>query len=370
LFGLEQVCVEAERENEISDPDQCGDASTGWDHSAVKSTQKVNSIFGDRFDAWEIVSDGGTTYVSRPFGTLGQYTDEPETYSCIVEKGINTRDNPNVRLLMFDSNSNSRIEYFWDSDTIEISNEDAGAIGEFGREIITENGPNGGRVVYIWFNFTPSIPNDDRRLLLYHPRRTNEGDTGIVHFVQYEESAYPTLPVEGTRPAPSSVIENALPETGTVGFVTNIIKSSEKRVWLFWNPGSDSLVGRFEGSFFTSGAFVMKLGDENFVESNVLNMNDNREKIALFGTYNNTDGLVCLLKNNGDIIKGHVTSNTPEPYTDIELSRTHTSLRFEKIFHKDNIVRVNATDEEIKAFFEDLVKGTSMEMSAEDMVIV
>ena len=47
-----------------------------------------------------------------------------------------------------------------------------------------------------------------------------------------------------------------------------------------------------------------------------------------------------------------------------------TSHYFEKPFQKDDIVRVNATDEEVKAFFEDLVKGTSMEMKASKMTIL
>ena len=75
----------------------------------------------------------------------------------------------------------------------------------------------------------------------------------------------------------------------------------------------------------------------------------------------------------GNIYSNNVVEEiTVDEDKSIHLSRSgrENSERYEKPWYKDNIVRVNATDEEIKQFFEDLTRGTSMATKKENMTII
>ena len=206
--------------------------------------------------------------------------------------------------------------------------------------------------------------------------------SGEVLKAQIEQSAYATLyiPTQGTpvtRLAPEPVIQNALPETGTVAGVVDMVSINGiiTGVW-------DTLGGTFtrKSRFFwqeQSPRFFLQIfgtdGGGGISFAYPSRGNNVRFKFAYFITYNNSDIRLKILDSNE--IRGTTQSHTindtsiREFFLGFDFTNPKHSSRHEN-FYKDEIVRVNATDAEIKAFFETLVKGTSMEMKASEMTII
>ena len=203
------------------------------------------------------------------------------------------------------------------------------------------------------------------------------GRTIFVSQPQFETGEYATnyIPTQGspvTRLAPITEVENALSETGTVAGVVDMVLSDASN-YIFRTVGAGNSLfvigadGGFQVRFFGSDLLTGDLfpGWDNFTRRRfAFTLTYDGGALNLFTIYNGeiqmfSRGITLGNDSNRDINLGvRSASDNPE------------SIYFEKPWYKDNIVRVNATDEEIKQFFEDLVKGTSMEMSKEDMVIV
>ena len=211
--------------------------------------------------------------------------------------------------------------------------------------------------------------------------------TGVhrIAQMQMELGSYPTLPIitQGTpvtRLAPSPVIENALPETGTVAGVVDGVRNSTDSFILFDSGG---ITSQQRTVLFNTGgsSWSMRIygtGGGSISDSNLLSMTNNERNIFSFlASWSETNVSLYFLGNSGNIYSATSTHELNDMSRqdvsigyDLLSNNPHTSCRFEKPWYKDEIVRVNATDDEIKAFFETLTKGTSMEMKAEDMVIV
>ena len=349
LDGFHQVCVEKETENLIPTANLKFESWEEVGGATVTLTQS-QTIEGLTDDATRIQIDGGTSIVK--YRTVIEESDYDGP--GIIRLYVKNIGNEMVRL--------TSVRFGTDSAT-EFNNIDSGEEGWFtvggGSSSVT------GGVKQIAFYAFTSDGSTDIDIIAYQP--------------QAEKSQYPTLFTEGTRLAPSPVIENALPETGTVAGVVDTIDKFEF-LTLFDNVflGANSNIQRTQlqlmrqhssgqGRLILFGldggsiTFTHGFGDGNL----------ERLKLAWAFTYNDNQVEVWIM--NGNVVKVFSSSyvKNDSSIKDIAFEASvRGSWRMEKPLYKDNIVRVNATDEEIKAFFETLVKGTSMEMKAQDMVII
>ena len=200
--------------------------------------------------------------------------------------------------------------------------------------------------------------------------------------IQFEEGSYPTLyiPTTGSavpRPAPSPVIENALPDTGTVAGVVDMVMAVSNFDDIFDTGGTSGtqrsrftinssntifnyFYGSDGGSIGAGATFPFSFDDFS------------RYKFAYASTFDGSGLALYIFWHSTKEIKtlssGHAINTTT--LKDVDLGSQRNSRRFEKMWYKDDIIRVNATDDEIKQFFEDLTRGTSMATLKENMTII
>jgi len=372
LDGVEQVCVERETTNEVTNPNDFTAAS--WIASSVTLTTSQSSPSNSDATKWEADTDDSNTLL-QDF-TLS--VDTNYTFSIYAKK-----DNVSHLFLRGNFNGSSQDNIGFDLESGAVSggsstNQSNAAVKNIGggwyRCSITftafSGDSNAIRVQVRFMDGPPSSGGNDSN---------STGSAGIIWRSQLEEGNYPTLWVEGTRPAPSPVIEDALPETGTVAGVVDMLMNQSNFDDIF-----DS--GSLGGSTSTTRS-RLTINGSNEILSRVFgsdgggigtitfpfSYNDNeRSTFAYLLTYNSSEISLFLLWADTKEIKklssSHQINDTS--IKDVGLADGRQSQRFENPWYKDQIVRVNATDDEIKAFFEDLVKGTSMEISTSEMTIV
>lgn len=202
---------------------------------------------------------------------------------------------------------------------------------------------------------------------------------------QVENAPYSTnlIPTSGspvTRLAPTVPIEDALPLTGTVAGVVDLVATDQTQA-IFDSGGSRTTdMSRF---FIDNvGRVTVRIFGEDggHISLRVMGFSSwgdfSRRTFAYQATW--SDSLLCMriLHDNGQIYEVSAThAINDDSNRTIELCSegsglAKTSMRFEVPWHKDEIDRTGATDDEIKAFFEFLTLGTSMQMTADEMEIV
>ena len=205
----------------------------------------------------------------------------------------------------------------------------------------------------------------------------NNGKQALFWGAQLEEGSYPTnyIPTTGatvTRAAPSPVIPDVLKTTGSSMGVVNAIRGNLAP--LLW--GTQGTTHRFlqrSGEQFRYKAF--NNGEQPLFTFFPWALHA-REKFAYMCT-NNTTQARFFIFHEGNIYKSTIynSGSTALSTNDVVLGdganlNRHESLYFENTIWNDPRVLVNATDDEIKAIFEQLTFGTSIQTTAEQMTIV
>ncbi|SDH27724.1 hypothetical protein SAMN05428952_100994 [Nitrosomonas sp. Nm132] len=153
----------------------------GWNTTASWSQVEVNPLHaGDK--AYQVTNDGVSS--SRNFNaSLGVSTGTQDTLSVIVEVDPNAPEsNKHVSIGIYSSTTSSfyaRTNYFYPSNAV------VSVAGSGYAEILSENGPNGGRVVRIVCSgITPVGYNRSRYV---YPTGTDQNTRQIIiHSAQYE----------------------------------------------------------------------------------------------------------------------------------------------------------------------------------------
>ena len=291
--------------------------------------------------------------------------DRPELHEDLQGRFFTCVEKESTNLFLnSDSLSTQGVEVTADAHTVSF--EGAGTIAFSGDYTGSLEGVEGERVEV---TFTPSAGTLTCTV------------SGDVLKAQIEQSQYSTLyiPTQGTpvtRLAPSPVIENALPETGTVAMVNSVVKTIISQI-----VGNDAPAGTGRVEYvYTSTQIVLTIfgGNGGNISASIpfaWSLNE-RKDIASVITFNSSTLKLYVLV--GESIYSVSSAHEINSTADKTLALGHrpngtrySSVRIEKTLEKyPDFYLINATDEEIKAFFEQLVKGTSMEMKAEDMEIV
>lgn len=370
-----KVCVERETTNQIDDPDKASVTDgTSWSNHATVSNSGTGNAFLDHDCQIITTVEEGESSSSRTDQVIGTWTSGPETFYAIIENGDTINGQIGLTLRNMDTGHNAGITLNWDTGITTVDNLSTGAgvtVTNHGAVKLMESGPNSGPVYLVYITAT-GVEGDSRRVTIYTFRQDPGRETSFYcHFTQHEELPYWTLPVDGTRLAPTVTIEDALPETGTVGQVLDIVRDGDANTTIF-DTGGTLLTDR--------SIFLFRSNNDNFrldifgntyeaARGFTMNVNE-RTQFAYLVTYSASALKVFFLTPSGDIIeRNNSISVTDTSRKNITFGAV-SSFHFENIWHKDNIVRVNASDDEIKAFFEFLTLGTSMQMTADEMEIV
>ena len=149
-----------------------------------------------------------------------------------------------------------------------------------------------------------SSTSDDGTKRIIFGLQNEENAEFIAFQPQAEKSAYPTLFTEGTRPAPEPVIENALPETGTVAVYVDFVYAPGQAI--FTNFGSSLANDRFELEFNVDNTRASSFG--RWVSLDALDTlfpsitPNNRYKMLLMLTYDfeGNDPYLYLIDADGN----------------------------------------------------------------------
>lgn len=175
--------------------DDSVDFSSGsaWGRSFFDSEESAPSIFDDLpsgGEARKVTESGGDGSPRIEQGTA-TFTGDKETAVLIVERTgpFDAGDTSRVGVLDTDTVSFPfRAEYEWDADSVSITDGSGTAV----REVLTESGPNGGRVVLIAVTGSGTSGNN-RELRGYSAWDGNS--TSILHYCDHTELAFPTSPI-------------------------------------------------------------------------------------------------------------------------------------------------------------------------------
>jgi len=348
LDGFDQVCVEAERENLFTE--NCFVLSD-WDTFSAEPVVSIGTTDTGR-DIWRITTTGSN-------GGIGESVSFAEVKTITVSAIVRRVDNDTARLRF--SGLSINVDF-------DISNGTLQSLGGADRASIRDVGEG-------FFHIEATATTDDFGVFgLY---AVNSDSIDALYF-QNEEAEYSTLPFNGTRLAPNTVIENALPDEngGTIAQVlTTLYDPDSSTNETFFAGSSSSNASLFYRNpstlrFYTQGTTGGSISISDFF-LNTQNYGSN--VVAIVATYDDTDIRLMGMRSDGTIKYTTNTHQLNATRTSVDLGgrlSQRTSHYFEKPWYKDNIVRVNATDQEIKEFFEQLTLGTSMETKAENMTIV
>ena len=351
LDGFEQVCVEKEGENFL--PISVHKFDSGWSTAGgtvIESVTQNKTIPNLTDKATEIVISGDVTQsASRVYWTTELNIEDeylgPSSLQCWV---YNTGGNP-VRLIGIRVGGVSTIN------TSEYCQP-----GEVKKLILQSDASSDGSKSF-GFGFQDDLPGE---FIAYQP--------------QAEKSPYPTLFTEGTRLAPSPVIENALPETGSIITVLNKVNIGGSTAYGFRNTGSTQIgiqltTASGSSSWYNSRWFW---GGETFM----VDIRDYYDGVQEFDrvdllagvSFGNNGGKFWFLFPDGSLLISDHNSDLDPSSFDLEL--LHGTVGFDQTSvrgYKPLIIEPFTTNnDDIKSMSERAVKGTPMEMSKEDMVIV
>ena len=394
LDGVHQVCVEKEETNIVAESDF---TKSWWTHDNVSVDESAEKLFGYKTYIMRELDSGDTVKRINKVGQLLPSGDYDRWNSVYVKPIHNARYFYIATANAAANIGNTGITVDFETGTVETIGVDDYTFQSIGNGWFyvairrrADTTSSGLRSYMVGFINQLVVGNDvaayddyqDRTAIVALPEafHSNEGEDG---------KRYPTQPIwseggETTRLAPSPVIEDALPETGTVAGVFNAVKEYMGGSGSGYLAVYNSVSGDVSRFLFVRGVsglvrfLVSVFGDtggrvESFYPSDWFEYE--RRDFAYIVTYDSSNIKFWLLDGSDNTIRKFSSSNqiNDSSIKDVTIgARTGeiSSVRFEVPLRKDEIVRVNATDDEIKAFFEQITAGTSMEMKASEMTIV
>jgi len=241
-----------------------------WDNNSDGLTAKSSILKGQT--AQEIATSSDTDNINN--SGAGVFSSRLESYSIIIEY---TGSQDAVTRISIFSDVNDRVaygEYLWGTDSTLLSIGDS-----VDKRVLTQNGPNGGKVVRFILRYDPSTDaegGNGRQVLLF-PDRSGNNEAVIFHHAQIEEAPNASSPiVTGGSPVTRSADDYAIFEGGQPSW---------------WNPNEGTLILEWVNQTFlvehstrllASGdgeIFFGKLGtadrlDTKDASSNVATVND------------------------------------------------------------------------------------------------
>jgi hypothetical protein len=184
--GERYLLAEPQRQNPI--PYSSAVNKSNWDVDKIDSSPSVESILDSEL-AYEVFNGSNGPGLLEQYS--GSFSGENEIGYILAEQGTANK----FRIKIKTSNSgNFWLDYRFDTDSTILAN---GDVIDFGREIITESGPNGGRVILLWVKYGPEngyVSGETRNFRFYPSLGSNVLST-VVHHTQIEVGKHYTTPV-------------------------------------------------------------------------------------------------------------------------------------------------------------------------------
>lgn len=211
-----------------------------WDNNSAGLTAKSSILKGQT--AQEIATSSDTDNINN--SGAGVFSSRLESYSIIIEY---TGSQDAVTRISIFRGVNDRVahgEYLWGTDSTLLSIGDS-----VDKRVLTQNGPNGGKVVRFILRYDPSTDaegGNGRKVLLF-PDRSGNNEAVIFHHAQIEEAPNASSPiVTGGSPVTRSGDDYAIFEGG-------------QPPW--WNPNEGTLIVELEPRFFERSNEFQLIGD-------------------------------------------------------------------------------------------------------------